>query len=91
MFFFFSPLDFLTMAPKKSTHLKNLISHHGSSSSSSLPSLPVRDRFRDSKSQKDFDENFSDRVIHLECHAILSDFLDTPLLGAFGSRGWKSL
>ena len=42
VFFFFSPLDFLTMAPKKSTHLENLISRHGSLSSSSLPSLPAR-------------------------------------------------
>ena len=50
-----------------------------------------RDRFRDSKSQKDFDENFSDKAIHLERHVILSDFLDIPLPRAFSSWGWESL
>ena len=49
------------MAPKKSIPSKNPISHCGSSYSSSLPS---RDRFRDSKSQNDFKEDFCDRAIH---------------------------
>ena len=74
------------MALKKFVPSKNPITHHGSSSS-----FPFRDRFRDSKSQKDFDENFSDRAILLERHIILSDFLDTPLPRAFSSRGWESL
>ena len=65
------------MAPKKSIPSKNSITCHGSSSSSS--SLPARDQFHDSKSQKDFDENFSERVIHSERHVILSDFPNTPL------------
>ena len=60
------------MAPKKSAPWKNPISCHVSSSSSFLPS---RDRFCDSKSQKDFNENFCDRAIHLECQVILFDFL----------------
>ena len=72
--------SFSNMAPKKSRPSKNPISHHGSSYSSSLPSLPTRDRFCDSKSQKNFDENFSDRAIHSEQRVILSDFPNTPLL-----------
>ena len=64
------------MAHKKSIPSKNSIFCRGSSSSSSLPS---RDRFHDSKSQKDFEENFCDRTIHSERHVILSDFLDTLL------------
>ena len=75
------------MAPKKSAPSKNPISHCGSSSSSSLPSIPIRDKFLDSKSQKDFDENFIDQAIHSKHHVILSDFLDTHLLGAFSSQG----
>ena len=54
------------MAPKKSVPSKNPITRHGSSSS--LPSLPAGDRFHDSKSQKNFDENFSERVIHSKRH-----------------------
>ena len=68
------------MAPKKSIPSKNLISCRGSSSSSFLPSLPTRDRFCDSKSQKDSDENFYDRAIHSKHHAILFDFPDTLYL-----------
>ena len=75
------------MAPKKFIPSKNLISRRGSSSSYSLPS---KDGFHDSKSQKDF-ENFCDRVIHLERQVILSDFLDTPLPGEFSFRGWDPL
>ena len=75
------------MAPKESVPSKNPITCRGSSSSSSLPSILIRDRFHDSKYQKDFDENFCDRAIHSEHHVILSDFPDTPLLGAFSSRG----
>ena len=66
------------MAPEKSIPSKNSITCHGSSSSSSS-SLPAGDQFHDSKSQKDFDENFSERVIHSERHVILSNFPDTPL------------
>ena len=44
------------MAPRKSIPLKNPISRHGSSSFSSLPSVPIRDKSRNSKSHKDFDE-----------------------------------
>ena len=44
-FLLLSPLYFLTMAPQKSTLLKNPISHCGSSSSSSLPSLLAKDKF----------------------------------------------
>ena len=76
------------MAPKKSAFLKNPISCRGSSSSSSLP---ARNGFYDLKSQKDFDENFCDRVIHLERQVTLSDFSDTPLPSAFSSRVWESL
>ena len=79
-------LSIFDMAPKKSTSLKNLISCHGSSSSSFL-SLPIRDQFCDLKSQKDFYENFSDEAIHSEHQVIL----DLPLLNAFSSRGWESL
>ena len=50
-----------------------------------------RDRFHDSESQKDFDENFSDEAIHLERHVILSDFPDIPLHRAFSSWDWESL
>ena len=76
------------MAPKKSVPSKNPITHCGSSSSSSsLPSLFARDRFCDPDSQKDFDANFSDRVIHSEHQVILSNFLDTPLPSAFTTRG----
>ena len=74
-------LSIFDMAPKKSASSKNLISCRGSSSSSSLLSLSIRDQFHDLKSQKDFDENFSDWAIHLECQVIL----DMPLLGAFSS------
>ena len=75
------------MAPKKFVPSKDPITRHGSSSSSSssLPFILGRDRFHDSKSQKDFDENFSDRVIHSQYHVILFDFLDTPLPRAFSS------
>ena len=79
------------MAPKKSVPSKNLITRRGSSSSSSLPFILGSDRFHDSKSQKHFDENFSDMVIHSQHHVILSDFLDTPLPRAFSSRGCESL
>ncbi|KAK9996851.1 hypothetical protein SO802_021537 [Lithocarpus litseifolius] len=78
------------MAPKKSVPSKTPITRRGSSSSS-LPFLPARDRFRDSKSQTDFDENFSERVIHLECHVILFEFPNTSLPRALSSQGWKSL
>ena len=79
------------MAPKKSTPLKNPISYCGSSSFSSFPSIPDRVRFHDMDSQKDNVENFSDQAIHSECQVILPDFPNTPLLGAFSSRGWESL
>ena len=72
------------MAPKKSIPSKNLISCHGSSSS---PSLSSKDRFRDSKSQKHFKENFYGQLIHSERQVILSDFSDTPLSDAFSSQG----
>ena len=78
------------MTLKKFVPSKNPITCHGSSSSFSS-SLPSRDRFHDSKSLKDFDENFSDKAIHLERQIILSNFLDTPLPRAFSSRGWESL
>ena len=79
------------MALKKCVPSKNPITRHGSSSSSSFSSsLPSRD-IHDSKSQKDFDENFSDKAIHSECQIILSDFLDTSLPRAFSSQGWESL
>ena len=81
-------LSFLTVAPKKSIPSKNLISRHGSSSTSS-PS--IRDRFCDSKSQQNFDENLSDKAIYSEHHVILSDFLDTSLVGVLSFRGWESL
>ena len=76
------------MAPKKSIPSKNPISHHGSSFSSFLPS---RDRFRDSESRKDFEENFCHRAIYWECLIVLSDFLDTFLPGAFSFWGLESL
>ena len=76
------------MAPKKSVQSKNLI-HRDSFSSSSFPSYSVQ--FLDEKAQDDFFKNFSDQAIHLECQVILSDFLNTPLPGAFSSRGWASL
>ncbi|KAK9988639.1 hypothetical protein SO802_028878 [Lithocarpus litseifolius] len=79
------------MAPKKSAPSKNLISRRGSSSSSSLPSVTDRVRFFDVDSQKDFIENFCDRAIHSERQVILSDFPNTPLLGAFSFQGWESL
>ena len=91
LFFYFS-FSFLTMAPKKSIPSKNPITRRGSSSSSSsLPFLSTGDRFRDSKSQKDFEENFSDKEIHLERQVILFDFQDTPLPSVFSTRGWESL
>ena len=62
------------MTPKKSIPSKNSISHCGSSSCSSLPTLPIRDRFYDLKSQKNFDENIYDWVIHLELQVILLAF-----------------
>lgn len=83
--------SFSNMAPRKFVPLKILISRCGSSFSSSLPFVPIRDRFRDLKSQKDFDENFCERAIHSECHVILFDFPDTLLPGVFSSRGWESL
>ena len=79
------------MAPKKSIPLKNLLSHRGSSSSSSSSSLRSRDRFFDSKSQKDFEENFCDRAIHWERLIVLCDFPNTLLPGTFSSRCWESL
>ena len=88
-FFFYFSFSFLTLAPKKSIPSKNPITRRGSSSS--LPFLSARDRFRDSKSQKDFEENFSDKAIHLECQVILSNFLDTPLPSVFSTWGWESL
>ena len=77
------------MTLKKSAPSKNLISRRGSSSSSS--SLPLRDRFRGLKSQKNFAENFCDQAIHSKRQVILSDFLDTTLPSVFSSRGWESL
>ena len=53
------------MTLKKFIPSKNSMSHHVSYSSSSSPS--IRDRFRDSKFQKGFEENFCDK-------AVLSDF-----------------
>jgi len=79
--------SFLAMAPKKSIPSKNLISRRGFSSFS----LPFRDRFCDSNSQKDFEENFYDRAIHSKRQVILYDFSNTSLLDAFSSRGWESL
>ena len=83
----------LIMAPKKSILSKTSIcrgsSSSSSSSSSSFPSDSVR--FCDEKAWDDFFANFSDRAIHLERQVILSDFPDTPLPGAFSSRGWASL
>ena len=76
------------MAPKKFAPSKNRISCRGSSSSSSLP---ARDGFYDLKFQKDFDENFCDWVIHLECQVTLFDFSDASLPSAFSSWGWESL
>ena len=70
------------MAPKKSIPSKHPI-HHGSSSSSSNPSNSVK--FCDEKAWDVLFENFSNRVIHLECQVILSNFLDTPLPSAFSS------
>ena len=91
-FFFLSFLSFELWHPKSQFLPKTLITRHGSSSSSSsFPFILGRDRFHDSKSQKDFDENFSDRAIHSQYHVILSDFLDTPLPRAFSSWGYESL
>jgi len=80
-------LSIFDMAPKKFAPSKNPISCRGSSSSSFLLSLPIRDQFCELKSQKDFDENFSGWAIHSKCQVILA----TPLLGVFSSRGWESL
>ena len=77
------------MAHKKSVPSWNLISHLCSTSLSS--SIPPSIHFHNEDAQKDFDENLSDRVIHLERQVILSDFPDTPLTGAFHSWGWASL
>ena len=57
------------MTLKKFIPSKNSMSHHvsSSSSSSSSSSPSIRDRFRDSKFQKGFEENFCDK-------AVLSDF-----------------
>ena len=55
------------MTLKKFIPSKNSMSHHVSSSSSSSSSPSIRDRFRDSKFQKGFEENFCDK-------AVLSDF-----------------
>ena len=90
-FLFLSFLSFGLWHPKSQFLPKTLITRHGSSSSSSFPFILGRDRFHDSKSQKDFDENFSDRAIHSQYHVILSDFLDTPLPRAFSSWGYESL
>ena len=76
------------MASKKSIPSKKLISRHRSSSSFSLPS---KDRFCDSESQKDFKENFYTRAIYLKHQVVLSDFPNTPLSDAFSSQGWESL
>ena len=75
----------LAMAPKKFVPSKNPICRGSySSPSDTVP-------FCDEKAQDDFFENFSNRTIHSERQVILSDFLDTPLPGAFSSRGWASL
>ena len=85
-----------SMAPKKSIPSKNPISHCGSSSSSSLPSIPNKVRFWDMNSQKDFVENFYDWAIHSEHQVIMSDFPDTPLPDYISSRAlrislWETL
>ena len=77
------------MAPKKSVPSRNSISCCHSTSSSS--SIPLSVRFRNEDAQKDFDKNFSDRVIHSKRQVILSDFPETPLPCAFHSWGWASL
>ena len=77
------------MAPKKSVPSKNPIRCRGSSASSF--SLPDSVEFHDAESQKDFVENFYDRMIHSKCQVILSDFPETPLPGAFSSRVLESL
>ena len=89
--FFSSPFSFLTMAPKKSVLSKKPITCCGSSSSSSLPSVPNWVRFCNEDSQKDFYENFSDWMINSERLVILSDFSNTSLPGVFSSQGWESL
>ena len=82
-----SRFSFLLMAPKKSVPSKNSIRRCGPSSSSSAPSLPNFVRFHDEKAKDDFFENFSDWVIHSECHVILSNFSDTSLPDEFRSQG----
>ena len=79
------------MAPKKFVPSKNPIRCRGSSSSSFAPSFLDSVRFSDEKAKDSFFENFSDRMIHLKCRVILSDFPNTPLLGEFSFRGWASL
>ena len=75
------------MATKKSDPSKNPIRHRGSFSFSSAHSLLDSVRFCDEKAKDDF----FNRAIHSECQVTLSNFLDTPLLDAFSSRGWASL
>ena len=78
------------MAPKrKSTPSQNPLRFKAFSSSSDL--TPSHVQFRDDKAWKDFSENFSRRVIHLEHQVILSDFSDTELPTVIHSRGWGSL
>lgn len=77
----------LIIAPKKSVLSKNPI--HRGSSSSSFPFDSVR--LHDEKARYICFEYFSDWVIHLDRQVILIDFPDTPLPGAFSSRGWASL
>ena len=86
-FLFLSLFSFLSLAPKKSIPSKNPISCCSSSSSSSSPFIPDSVRFRDEKAKQDFYENFSDLVIHSKRQVILSNFPNTPLLGAFSSWG----
>ena len=62
----------------------------GSGTSSSDPT-PLHIWFCDEKVHKDFSEDFSNRVIHSECHVVLSDFSDTTLPTVIHSWGWESL
>ena len=47
--------------------------------------------FCDKDARKEFSENFSRRVVHLECRVILADFVDTDLPDVIHSQGWESL